>query len=197
MTPPVIGLTGGIGAGKSEAARALERLGCVVADADMLAKDALDAPVIRDRIVEWWGTGMLDEDGAVNRATLAAVVFEEPDALERLEGLVHPEVERRRRAIFDAASIDTRALVIDAPLLLEVGLDDQCDEIIFIDAPRALRLERVARSRGWDAQELDRRAAQQLALDSKRSQADHVVVNEEGPDALEAALAAILDALLD
>jgi dephospho-CoA kinase len=197
MTPPVIGLTGGIGAGKSEAARALERLGCVVADADMLAKAALDTPGIREQIVEWWGDGMLDDSGAVDRAAVAGLVFEEPDALERLEGLVHPEVERRRGAIFDAAPTGTRALVIDAPLLLEVGLDDQCDAIIFIDAPRALRLERVAVNRGWDAREVDRREVQQLALDNKRSQADHVVVNEEGPDALEAALAAILDELLD
>ena len=197
MTPPVIGLIGGIGAGKSEAARALERLGCVVADADMLAKAALDAPAIRAKIVEWWGASMLDDSGAVDRAAVASLVFEESDALERLEGLVHPEVERRRGAIFGAAPASTRALVIDAPLLLEVGLDDQCDTVIFIDAPRALRLERVAESRGWDAREVDRREVQQLALDNKRSQADHIVVNEEGPDALEAALAAILDELLD
>jgi dephospho-CoA kinase len=196
MTVVVIGLTGGIGAGKSEAARALERLGCVVADADRLAKEALDSPAIRDQVVQWWGSGMLDEDGAVDRAAVASLVFEEPDALKRLEDLIHPEVERRRKAIFEAAPAGTRALVIDAPLLLEVGLDDQCDEIIFVDAPRAVRLERVAASRGWNTQELDRREVQQLALDKKRSQADYVVVNEKGPDALEATLAAILAELL-
>jgi dephospho-CoA kinase len=197
MSIPVIGITGGIGAGKSEAARALERLGCVVADADRLAKAALDSPAISAQIVSWWGSDMLDADGAVDRAALATVVFEQSDALEQLEGVLHPEVERQRQAIFEAAGPHTRAFIIDAPLLLEVGLDEQCDVVIFIDAPRQLRLKRVAKSRGWDPQELDRREVKQLALDNKRSQADYVLVNEEGPDALEAKLAAILDALLD
>lgn len=194
--PLVIGIAGGIGAGKSAAAQALESLGCVVADADALARQALDAPAVRDQLVDWWGPRVLDDAGAVDRGAIAAIVFEEEDALERLEGLVHPEVERGRQAIFDAAPEHARAMVIDAPLLYEVGLDEVCDVVVFIDAPRSIRLERVAQSRGWDARELDRREVRQLALDTKRSQADHVLVNEEGPDALKAALAALLERLL-
>ena len=195
MSLLVIGIAGGIGAGKSAAAAALADLGCVVADADMLAKAALDAAAIKTQVVDWWGEDMLDADGAVDRAAVAAVVFEQPDALQRLEGLVHPEVERQRQAIFDAAPAGTRALVIDAPLLFEVGLDERCDCVIFIDADRDTRLTRVAATRGWDTHELDRREAKQLALDTKRARADYVVVNEAGPEALHAALAAILETL--
>ena len=195
MSLLVIGIAGGIGAGKSAAAAALADLGCVVADADMLAKAALDAAAIKTQVVDWWGEDMLDADGAVDRAAVAAVVFEQSDALQRLEGLVHPEVERQRQAIFDAAPAGTRALVIDAPLLFEVGLDERCDCVIFIDADRDTRLARVAATRGWDPHELDRREAKQLALDTKRARADHVVVNEAGPEALHAALAAILETL--
>ncbi|MCH2135307.1 MAG: dephospho-CoA kinase [Phycisphaerales bacterium] len=193
--PPVIGLAGGIGAGKSAAANALRELGCVVADADALAKASLDAPAIRDQLLAWWGPDMLDDQGLIDRASLAAIVFEQPDALERLEGIIHPEVERARAALFDAAPASARALVIDAPLLFEVGLDERCDLVIYIDASRETRLKRVAETRGWDARELDRREVRQLALDTKRSRADHVVVNEEGPDALKAALAGLLERL--
>ena len=192
---PVIGLAGGIGAGKSEAAKALSALGCVVADADKLAKAALDAPDIVDQLVSWWGPELLDDQGLVDRARLASIVFEQDDAMERLEGLVHPHVEAQRQAIFDAAAVGTRALVIDAPLLFEVGLDEQCDIVVFIDASRQTRLQRVAEHRGWDAMELDRREVRQLALDTKRSRADHVLVNEGDPESLAASLAAILDTL--
>ena len=195
MSLPVIGLAGGIGAGKSTAAAILAELGCLVADADVLAKAALDAPSIRDQIVAWWGPQVLDEDGCVDRGAIAGIVFEQADALEQLEGLVHPEVERQREALFAAAVQGTRAFVIDAPLLFEVGLDEDCDTVIFIDASRAVRLERLAKNRGWDANELDRREVKQLVLDSKRSRADHVVVNEGGPEPLRAALAGILDTL--
>jgi dephospho-CoA kinase len=195
VSPPVIGLAGGIGAGKSTAAAILAELGCVVADADVLAKAALDAPSIRDQIVAWWGPQVLDADGCVDRGAIAGIVFEQADALEQLESLVHPEVERQREVLFAAAGEGARALVIDAPLLFEVGLDEDCDTVIFIDASRAVRLKRLAENRGWDANELDRREAKQLVLDSKRSRADHVVVNEGGPEPLRAALAGILDTL--
>jgi dephospho-CoA kinase len=192
---PIIGLSGGIGAGKSEAAKALAKMGCVVADADELAKSALDSPAMVDQIVSWWGPEMLDAQGLVDRGQLASVVFEHKEAMERLEGLVHPHVEAERQAIFDSAQPGTRALVIDAPLLFEVGLDEACDIVIFIDASRETRLRRLAEHRGWDAMELDRREVRQLALDTKRQRADHVLVNEGDPESLAASLSAILDTL--
>lgn len=206
--PPVIGLTGGIGAGKSTVAGVLESLGCVVSRSDDDARAALRDPAIRAELVAWWGDDILDPHGAVDRARVAAIVFSDPDERRRLEGLTHPWIERRRRELFDAAPDDCPALVIDAPLLLEVGLDRACDAVIFVDASRATRLERVRATRGWDEAELDRRALSQLPLDVKRKRADHVIQNDgdadgpTGPDHLDqltetvrAVLRDILDSL--
>ncbi|HBZ97711.1 MAG TPA: dephospho-CoA kinase [Phycisphaerales bacterium] len=175
--PPVIGIVGGIGSGKSRVASLLEASGCIVSDADALARAALRDETVRDTIVSWWGEGMLEDDGSVSRARVADRVFADPAELDRLEALLHPLVESGRRAEFDAAGDDTTALVIDAPLLLEVGLDRECDVILYVDTPRAVRLERVASSRGWDEAELARREGRQMSLDEKRSRAHHVVVN--------------------
>lgn len=174
---PVIGLCGGVGAGKTEVARLLAELGCVVVNSDELAREALRDPAVIATLRRWWGDGVLDSAGAVDRSKVAAIVFNDPAERRRLEGLTHPWIERRRRAIFDAAPRGTKALVIDAPLLLEVGLDRECDAVIFVEADQAARLARVRQSRGWDERELNRREAAQLPLDEKRRRADDIIVN--------------------
>ena len=172
----MIGIVGGIGSGKSRVASLLEESGCIVSDADAAPVRPSSDESVRDTIVSWWGEEMLDDDGSVSRSRVADRVFADAAELERLEALLHPLVESGRRAEFDAATEDTTALVIDA-LLLEVGLDRACDVVLFVDTPRAVRLERVASSRGWDEAELDRREGRQLSLDEKRSRAHHVLVN--------------------
>jgi len=174
----MIGLTGGIGAGKSEVGRILTDLGCVVCHSDDLAKQALEDPAIRDQIVSWWGPGMLDQNGRINRSAVAGVVFTDAAERKRLEGLTHPWIEQRRQEQFAAAPAETRAFVIDAPLLLEAGLDEHCDALVFVDAPWEVRLDRVRDGRGWDAEELARREESQIPLDRKRRRADYVVVND-------------------
>jgi dephospho-CoA kinase len=99
--------------------------------------------------------------------------------------------------MFDSAPAGTVALVIDAPLLFEAGLDRECDAVIFVDSPPALRLERVRRARGWDAAELARRESSQLPLDVKRSRADDTVQNAGDLDALEAQVRAALERILN
>ena len=175
---PVIGLVGGIGAGKSTVARAFALLGCVVSDSDRDAKAALDEPDTRDRIVAALGQGLLDGDGRIDRARLATRIFGDAEARRTLESIVHPRVHARRAAAFAAAPASDPALVIDAPLLLEAGLDAACDAVVFVDCPREERLRRVREHRGWDEAELARREAAQLPLDAKRARADHVVVND-------------------
>ncbi|MHC4946791.1 MAG: dephospho-CoA kinase [Planctomycetota bacterium] len=177
-SPPVIGLTGGIGAGKSTVARMLAALGCVVCDSDALGRAALRDPEVRSRLVEWWGEAILDDAGEVDRASVAVIVFDDPAQRRRLEALTHPWIESRRAEQFAAAGADTVALVIDAPLLLEAGLGAGCDAVIFVDADPDVRLGRVAAGRGWDAAELRRREESQLPLDEKRSKADYVVTND-------------------
>jgi dephospho-CoA kinase len=186
---PVIGLCGGIGAGKSAVASILADLGCLVIDSDQRARAALDRPDVRDQLVAWWGDGVLAPDGRVDRSRVARIVFSDPRERARLEALVHPIVRQDRAAMIAEASAVSgnaparfRAIVIDAPLLFEAGLDRECDTIIFVDAPADQRLRRVQASRGWSAEELARREAAQWPLERKRAASAHVVNNADGAD---------------
>ncbi len=197
---PVIGLVGAIGGGKSTVAKELEALGCVVSDSDEHARLALADPPIHRAITQRWGSGVLHGDGTVDRAKVAARIFTGAEAhRERawLESVVHPFIHERRRAVFASAPQGTRALIIDAPLLIEAGLASECDSVLFIDAPRPMRLERLERSRGWTAEELDRREKSQMPLDQKRSLSDHVLVNDGPLGSLRACVARTLDLILE
>ncbi|MHC4414251.1 MAG: dephospho-CoA kinase [Planctomycetota bacterium] len=183
-SPPIIGLAGGIGAGKSAVARVLADLGCVVARADEMARDALRDPAIRDTLLRWWGRGVLDDAGDIDRAAVARIVFTRPRDRKRLESLVHPWVEAQRRALFREAPAGTRALVIDAPLLFEAGLGEACDAVIFVVADRTTRLARLAATRSWNEQDLSKREESQLPLDEKRARSDYVITNNGDLEAL-------------
>jgi dephospho-CoA kinase len=189
----VIGLAGGIGAGKSTVGRILAELGCLVTESDADGRAALRDREIRAKLVEWWGADVLDGDGEIDRSAVARIVFADPEQRKRLESLTHPWIERRRMEQWDAASPETRAFVIDAPLLFESGLDANCDVVIFVDADRALRTRRVATERGWDEAELTRREESQMLLDEKRSRADYVVENNGDQEALKAQVRRILN----
>jgi len=192
-TLPVIGIVGGIGSGKSTVGGILRELGCVVANSDDFARQALRDPAVRVQIVKWWGDEVIDPaTGEIDRGRIAGIVFANPDERRRLETLTHPWIEERRRALFAGAPAGTPALVIDAPLLLEAGLDRECDVIIFVDAPAALRLERVRESRGWNTAQVRDREAAQLPLDEKRARAHHVIVNAGDLSALREQVQAVL-----
>lgn len=195
--PLVIGIAGGIGAGKSSVARALAALGCIVVDSDAEARAALRRPEVRDEIVEWWGRGVLDSKGEVDRGAVARIVFADPSERARLEGLVHPLIRRtREQAKEEARRAGAPAVVLDAPLLFEAGLDRECDAVIFVDAPREARLARVGRTRGWDEAEFTRREKSQAPLEEKRRRADYVVVNDGGEDELQPRIAAVFERII-
>lgn len=180
---PIIGLAGGIGAGKSTVAAAFERQGCYIVDSDARAKAALDRPEVRDELVRWWGPGILGDAGRVDRSRIAEIVFGSPAERARLEGLVHPIVRQdRAELIAEASKFWPKAVVVDAPLLFEAGVDKECDAVVFVDATREERLRRVREARGWDEAELARREASQWPLERKRLASGFVVQNA-GPDA--------------
>ena len=182
---PIIGLAGAIGAGKSALARAFARLGCLVIDSDREAREALDLPEVRERLVEWWGAGILSPEGRVDRRSVADRIFGDEWERKRLEGLVHPLIRRTRAgAQREAAAAGKIGVVYDAPLLFEAGIDAICDGVVFVDAPRPARLRRVRETRGWDESELDRREAMQWAPERKKAASGFIVRN----DAPEAAL---------
>lgn len=195
-TIPVIGLAGGVGAGKSEVARVMADLGCFVIDSDKEAKEVLDRPAVRDQLVKWWGAGVLGADGGVNRKAIADIVFKNDKDRAALEALIHPMVKSRRGDLRRAAAErHARAVVIDAPLLFEAGVDAECDWVIFVDAPRADRLARVASSRGWSESEMDRREAAQFPIEEKRRRSTHVLSNAGSPSDLRSQAASLLNML--
>jgi dephospho-CoA kinase len=175
--PPTIGLAGGIGAGKSRVAALLAELGCVVSDSDADARAVLADPEVIATLRSWWGDEVVGVDGAIDRGKVAGRVFTDVEERRRLESVLHPRIHERRAARFAAAPPDTRAFVIDAPLLFEAGLDADCDAVIFVDASRPTRLARVAANRGWSDEELARRESAQWPIDRKRSLATLIIDN--------------------
>jgi dephospho-CoA kinase len=176
---PVIGLLGGIGSGKSQASAAFARRGAVVVNADGLAHEALRQPDVREQIVARWGKELLDESGQVQRRKLGAIVFADPEERKALELLVHPWIKALIKEEVEKAQEDPRVpfVVLDAAIMLEAGWSGVCDRLVFVDAPRELRLRRVAEQRGWSAPEVEARESAQLTLTEKRLRADHVLDN--------------------
>jgi dephospho-CoA kinase len=183
---PVLGLVGGIGAGKSTVATALARHGGKVVAGDPLGHEALEQPDILARVAQIWGErGILTPDGKVDRKKFGRIVFPSPVERSRLEHLVHPYIERRIREEIDKAVADpaVRFVVLDAAVMLEAGWDGDCDKLIYVDAPRPVRLERVQRQRKWTDQDLANREAVQMPADKKKERADVVIDNGGPPEA--------------
>lgn len=195
--PPIIGLAGGIGAGKTTVANMLERMGCTVARSDEGGRAALRDPEIRDTLVRWWGRAILDDTGEVDRRRVAEIVFVDKSERARLEQLTHPWIEARRRAAFAAAGPETVAFVIDAPLLYEAGVDDECDAVIFVQTTGTERDRRLRSTRGWAVSERRRREDSQLPLDVKESRADYVLRNDGDLEALEAQVRSVLNTIVE
>lgn len=192
---PVVGLAGGIGSGKSEVARLLVELGGGLIDSDAVSREEIDDTEVRRQLVAWWGPRVLRPDGRINRSAVAEIVFERPDERARLEGVLHPRIDARRRAAVAEFERDpaVRFVIIDAPLLFEVGLDRCCDWVLFVQADDAVRAARVATTRGWSAGELRRRESAQWPIERKRSAATAVCENNGDVAALRRQVRVILE----
>ena len=172
--PAVIGITGGIGSGKSTVASMLAELGAEVIDADALGHEALRRDDVKEQLREAWGEGVFDASGEVDRRALAAEAFGGESQARRLNAIVHPPILAEIRRQVQACR--AKALVLDAALLIESGLDAICDVVVFVDAPAAVRRERVA-ARGWTDRELQNREARQSSIEEKRKRSQYVIEN--------------------
>ena len=193
---PVIGICGGIGSGKSAVSARLRELGCEVCVSDDVARDVLEQPEVRAAIVARVGIEVARPDGSIDRAALGRAIFSDSALRNDIERIMHPRIEAARRAQFARAPHSATAFVIDAPLLLEVGLDRECDAVIFVDAPHGLRAERVRLSRGWSTEELDRRERAQQSLFDKRARSTDVIVNDCDRAELERRVDEVLGAII-
>ena len=193
----VVGLCGGIGAGKSTVAGLLADLGAVVVDVDDIGRRVLTDDAVRDAVVAEFGDGILGADGAVDRASLAAEVFGDTDRLPDLEAISHPAIDREIARCMEALSEDPPDLVVlDMAVLVESDLGKLPDgrgytEVVVVEARAEVRLERLV-ARGMAVDDARARMAAQATDADRRAVADHVVVN----NADEAALAHQVDELL-
>ena len=181
-------MTGGIGAGKSSVAQILASLGAAVVDSDRLTHEQYRDADVKAMLRNWWGESACRPDGEIDRLAVGEIVFTDPAELARLEGLLYPRLAARREELIVGYEADPAvlAIVLDAPKLYEAGLDELCDAVIFVEAEWPVRVERVAATRRWTAEELRRRENLLIPLDRKRTIADYVVLNHSDMVALHA-----------
>jgi len=193
MPKPVIALVGGVASGKSAVARAFERRGAVVVDADVEGHAVLRDSGAKSEIVAEFGAGVLGDDGEIDRRKLADQVFADAGKLARLNDITHPRIRARTNAKIEAglSNPDVKAVVLDVSLLLESGAyEGKYDLLLFIDADESIRRQR-AEARNWGPDELERRQARQMNLDEKRSRADITIDNSGTLENLERQIAEI------
>lgn len=192
-----IGLTGGIGSGKSEVSRLLAAHGALVIDADLLAREVVEPGTPgHAEVVDAFGAGVLADDGSLDRAALGARVFGDDDARRRLEAIIHPRV-RARAAEIEAAAGPDAVVVHDIPLLVETGQADRFDGVIVVDAPVELQVERLIRQRGMSANEARGRIDAQATRRQRAGAAAWIVDNTGSLADLERAVAQVWKELSD
>ncbi|MFF7555732.1 dephospho-CoA kinase [Streptomyces olivaceus] len=176
-----VGLTGGIGAGKSEVSRLLVDCGAVLIDADRIAREVVEpgTPGLA-AVVEAFGAAVLTEDGRLDRPKLGSIVFADRERLAALNSIVHPLVGERSRALEEAAeaAAEDAVVVHDVPLLTENGLAPLYDVVVVVDADPATQLDRLVRLRGMSEQDARARMAAQATREQRREIADLVVDND-------------------
>lgn len=189
-----VGLTGGIGAGKSEVTRRFADLGATIIDADALAREVVDVgtPGL-DAVVAEFGEDMLAPDGSLDRDKLAALVFGDDAARQRLNSIVHPLVgERVMQLMADAQEHNPDGVVInDVPLIVEAGVAERYDVIVVVDAPEQTQLDRLTTVRGMTDADARARMSKQASRDERLAIADHVITNDGDLDALQAQVEAV------
>jgi dephospho-CoA kinase len=182
----LVGLTGGIGSGKSTVARLLEERGAVVFDADALAREAVEPGTPgHDAVVERFGPNVLLPGGALDREALASIVFADPAARRDLEAIIHPEVRRLFAEGCERYDRTDTVVVFAAPLLVETGMHTAFGVLIVVSAPVERQIERLMRDRGMSEPAIRARINAQLPLEDKAAVADVIIDNEGSLEALE------------
>lgn len=181
----IIGLTGGIGSGKSTVAALFAERGCRVVDADAIARDVV-APgtdALRE-LAEAFGPEILHNDTSLNRGALAKLAFSTPEATARLNAITHPRIEAETNREFAAAEADGQPILWDIPLLVDKGFHKRCDAVVVIDMDPEVRVQRLVAHRGLDEADARRRIRAQIADSQRLAAADFVIDNNAGPEEL-------------
>jgi dephospho-CoA kinase len=191
-----VGLTGGIGAGKSEVSALLSERGALIIDADRIAREVVEpgTPGLAAVAAEF-GEGVLLPDGGLDREQVGSIVFADRDRLAALNAIVHPLVGKRMQELMDAAPGDA-IVVYDVPLLAETGLAEAYEVVVVVDAPVETQLERLTARRGMTEEDARARIAAQASREDRRAIATHVIDNAGSLDELKAQVDALWEDLV-
>jgi dephospho-CoA kinase len=195
---PIIGILGGIGSGKSTVAAEFAKLGCKVIDADKIAHELLTRKTIKEQIVAAFGRTVLDSKGGIDRKKLGRIVFADADKLSIINGIVHPLVMQRTEELIEKYNRQNqvKAIVLDMPLLVEVGWAKRCDRLIFVDCERKIR-EKRAKKLGFEKNQLKIRENFQISLDNKMNLVDNTIENNSDFSAMVRQVADIFSDIMD
>ncbi len=196
---PIIGILGGIGSGKSTVAKEFGKLGCGVVDADKLAHDLLDEDGVREEIVGLFGREVCNSSGIIDRRKLADVAFADAKKLRLLNNVIHPRVMERAEALIRLynGQSELKAIVLDIPLLAEVGWEKRCDKLIFVQCDGRLRAERAKKNGIFNENQRRIRENFQISLDNKASLADNIIYNNSDFSELVRQVANIFTSILE
>ncbi|GAA3939521.1 dephospho-CoA kinase [Actinomadura viridis] len=191
-----VGLTGGIGSGKSEVSARLRARGAVIIDADRIAREVVEpgTPGLAAVVAEF-GEGVLLPGGGLDRERVGSIVFADRDRLAALNAIVHPLVGERMQELMDAAPAGA-IVVYDVPLLAENGLAGMYDVVVVVDVPVEVQLDRLTSRRGMTEEDARARIAAQAAREERRAVADHVIDNSGSLDDLQARVDALWEDLV-
>ena len=194
----VLGLTGGIGSGKSMVAEMFTQLGAEVIDADRLAREVVEPgePALAD-IIRTFGPDILGDDGRLDRAKLAGIIFADAEARSRLNAITHPRIRQRMNDEVARRRSRPGLLLLDIPLLYENARTDQVEKVIVVWVDPRTQLRRLTERSGLSAAEAQRRIASQMPLDEKRARADFVIDNTGTPQETRRQVEAIYRQLAD
>ncbi len=193
----LVGLTGGIGSGKSTVARLLEKRGAIVFDADVLAREAVAMGTLGyDQVVERFGANVLSPGGDIDREALASIVFADPAARRDLEAIVHPEVRRLFAEGTQRYEGTSAVVIFSAPLLVETGMHTAFEVLVVVSVPVETQIERLLRDRGMSEDAIRARMSAQLPMEEKAAVADIIVDNEGTLEEVEGQVDRIWDDLL-
>ncbi len=182
----LVGLTGGIGSGKSTVSRMFRDLGCLIIDADLLAREVVEpGQPAYDTIVAEFGREILEPDGQIDRKKLGILVFNDPEKRKRLEELTHPEIRARQAGILEALAADgfDGIVIFDAALLVETGRAKNMDRLVVVTTDEATQTKRLVLRDNISSEEAARRIRSQMPLSEKVKLAHYVIDNSGSPDA--------------
>ncbi len=194
---PIIGILGGIGAGKSTVAVEFAKHGCAVIGADNIAHEVLETDTIKKKVVDLLGRGILDPSGRIDHSKVADIVFADGNSLRALNNIIHPPVLEQVEGLLQRYEADSQvcAIVLDMPLLAEVGWTQYCDCLVFVECDQEIRMERIRKKWAFNEQQIRNREKFQISLDKKARLADNMVNNNSDFSAIVRQVADIFSGL--